>query len=125
MNCPKKSRLLSHEKSLDWGIVFGLKILPEELLTANILRIFRDVEDAFLNLVNLVDLIRVVPKSLKNSVQDSLATAKTPKEAKRLIEKWEDHIIETLTKLLMKYVALVHLVQINCFPIFRLQPNVT
>jgi len=98
MNCPKRSHLLSHEKSPKWEFVFGLKRLPDELLAPPMIRVLgaRRLQ-SYRQLRNLINLLEVAPTTVRSRIVDAIRNVGTSEEARRMVKRWEERLSEFIS----------------------------
>jgi len=95
MNCPKRSQLLSHEKSPKWEFVFGLKRLPDELLAPPMIRVLEARRlRSYSQLRNLINLLEAAPTPIRSRIVDAIRNVGTREEARRMVRRWEERLSE-------------------------------
>ena len=98
MHCPKRSHLLSHEKSPTWEFVFGLKRLPDELLVPPMIRVLEARRlQSYSQLRNLINFLEVAPTHIRSRIVDAIRNVGTPEEARRMVRRWEEKLLEFIS----------------------------
>jgi len=93
MNCPKRSHLLSHEKSPKSEFVFGLRRLPDELLAPSMIWVLEARRlQSYRQLRNLINLLESVPTTIRSRIVDAIRNVGTREEARRMVRRWEEKL---------------------------------